>query len=380
MTSVENNMKRLLIINPGSTSTKVAVFHDAEERQTRIINHTSAELQKYNSIIDQLPFRIKTIRRFLREKGFEPDSFDAFVGRGGLLRPIPGGTYRINQPMVDDLRSCRYGSHASNLGALIAYQFATEVLRPAFVVDPVVVDELDPVARITGLPDIEKRSIFHALNQKSVAKRFAGSIGRVYDELTLIVAHMGGGISVGCHRKGRVVEVNNALNGTGPFSPERAGTVQAGQWTERILRKRVPESDAIRMLSGRGGLVAHLGTSDTREVQKRISEGDEQARLVYDAMIYNIAREIGAASIAARGLVDGIILTGGIAHSDYVTGRISEYVRHIAPVHLIPGENEMLALAEGAFRVLSGLEAAQDYNSSEAAGIESNAGLAVSRN
>ena len=380
MTSEETDMKRLLIINPGSTSTKVAVFHDTEEQRTRIISHTSAELQKYNTIIDQLPFRIKAIRRFLREKGLGLDSFDAFVGRGGLLHPIPGGTYKIDPPMVDDLRSCRYGSHASNLGALIAYQFATEGLRPAFIVDPVVVDELDPVARITGLPDIEKRSIFHALNQKSVAKRFAESIGRVYDELTLIVAHMGGGISIGCHRKGRVVEVNNALNGTGPFSPERAGTVQAGQWTELILRKRVPESDALRMLSGRGGLVAHLGTSDTREVQKRIAAGDEHARLVYDAMIYNIAREIGAASIAAKGLVDGIILTGGIAHSDYVTGQIREYVRHIAPVHIIAGENEMLALAEGAFRVLSGLETARVYVLSVEAGIEFHEGLAVSRN
>jgi butyrate kinase len=191
---------------------------------------------------------------------------------------------------------------------------------------------------------------------------------------------MGGGISVGCHRKGRVVEVNNALNGTGPFSPERAGTVQAGQWTELVLRKQVPECDALRMLSGRGGLVAHLGTSDTREVQRRISDGDEHAQLVYDAMIYNIAREIGAASIAARGAVDGILLTGGIANSDYVTGQIREYVRHIAPVHIIAGENEMLALAEGAFRVMSGMETAQEYASGKAAGIESHEGLAVSRN
>jgi butyrate kinase len=373
-------MKRLLIINPGSTSTKVAVFHDTEEQYTRTINHSSEELKKYDTIIDQLPLRMKEIRRFLKEKGVELKSFDAFVGRGGLLRPIPGGTYRIDQPMVDDLRSCRFGSHASNLGGLIAFQLATEMIRPAFIVDPVVVDELDPVARITGLPDMGKRSIFHALNQKSVAKRFAESVGKKYEDLTLIIAHLGGGISVGCHRKGRVVEVNNALNGAGPFSPERTGTVQAAQWTGLVLHKQLTEADATRIIAGRGGLVAHLGTSDTREVQERISKGDEHAKLVYDAMIYNIAREIGAASVAAKGQIDGIILTGGIANSEYVTGQLSDYVRHIAPVHIIPGENEMLALAEGAGRVLNGKEAAQLYDAAGATGVESQEGVAVSRN
>jgi butyrate kinase len=358
---------RILVINPGSTSTRIAVFHDGSEQMSQTVRHTSGELRQFDGIIEQLPLRAGIVRSFLSEQGLSVCDFDAFVGRGGLLRPIPGGTYVVGPAMIEDLRVCRYGSHASNLGALIAYELAIKANRPAFIVDPIVVDELEPIARITGWPEIEKRSIFHALNHKSVAKRFARSIGRPYEELTLIVAHLGGGISVGCHRDGRVIDVNNALDGSGPFSPERSGTMQAGQWSELILGGGISLLAALRMIAGKGGIVAHLGTSDTRAVEKRIAGGDEHARLVYDAMIYQIAREIGAVAIAARGRVDAIILTGGIAHSCYVTDRIREYVQFIGPVHIMPGENEMAALAEGACRVLYGFEAAREYSNPEQA-------------
>jgi butyrate kinase len=358
-------MYRILVINPGSTSTRTAVFHDRSEQLSQTAGHTNKQLRQFTSVIEQLPLRLTIVRSFLREYRLSIYDFDAFVGRGGLLRPIPGGTYAIGPDMIEDLSTCRYGSHASNLGALIAYEFATKANRPAFIVDPIVVDELEPVARITGCPEIEKRSIFHALNQKSVAKRFACSIGRPYEELTLIVAHLGGGISVGCHRNGLVVDVNNALNGSGPFSPERSGTMQAAQWSELILGGGISLPGALRMIAGKGGIVAHLGTSDTREVEKRIAKGDGHARLVYDAMIYHIAREIGAAAVTARGRVDAILLTGGIAHSCYVTERIKEYVQFIGPVHVMPGENEMAALAEGVCHVLYGREPAREYSSPE---------------
>ena len=357
-------MKRILAINPGSTSTKIAVFHDIHEQQAQTVDHASEELQQFTRILDQLPLRMEAVRSFLDVQELATRDFDAFVGRGGLLRPIPGGTYVVSPVMVHDLRTCKYGAHASNLGALIADQLAAESNCPAFIVDPVVVDELEPIARITGRPDIEKRSIFHALNQKAVAKRFALMVGSRYEDLTLIVAHLGGGISIGCHRKGFVVDVNNALDGSGPFSPERAGTIQAGKWTELLLQKDTSLSDALKMISGRGGLVAHLGTSNVLEVEQKIKEGDEHARLIYDAMIYGISREIGAAAVAAEGKVDGIILTGRIAHSQYVTGRIEEYVRFIGHVHVMAGENEMMALAEGAWRVLCGHEVAREYSDS----------------
>lgn len=351
----------ILTINPGSTSTKLAIFEDAKEILTRNLSHAADELAAYAGIIDQYDFRRARIAEFLAENGYAVGRFAAIVGRGGLLKPMASGTYRVNAAIVDDLRQCRYGAHASNLGALLAASLAEEAGCPAFIVDPVVVDELDPVARITGCPAIEKVSIFHALNQKAVAKRYAASQGKAYESLNLIVAHLGGGISVGCHRQGRIVEVNNALDGNGPFSPERAGTLPAGQWAKLIQKEQLAPEAIAKMLAGRGGLVAHLGTNDAREVEKRIAAGDERAKLVYEAMIYQVASHIGAAAIPVRGKVDAILLTGGIAYSEYLTSRISEYVRFIAPVTVLPGEDELLALAEGALRVLRGDEAAREY-------------------
>lgn len=352
---------QILSLNPGSTSTKIAVFRDTEALLTRNLSHSAEELAPFGSVIDQYDFRLAKINEFLAAEGHAITGFDAVVGRGGLLKPMASGTYRVNAAILDDLKNSRHGVHASNLGALLAAELAAEAGCPAFIVDPVVVDELDPVARITGSPAIGKISIFHALNQKAVAKRFAKSQGRAYEALNLIVAHLGGGISVGCHRQGRIVEVNNALDGNGPFSPERAGTLPAGQFARLIAKENLGPDAIAKMLAGRGGLVAHLGTNDAREVEKRIAGGDKQAELVYDAMIYQVACSIGAAAIPVRGKVDAILLTGGIAYSEYLTSRIIDYVRFIAPVTVLPGEDEMLALAEGAFRVLNGEETAREY-------------------
>lgn len=352
---------RVLAINPGSTSTKIAVFEDAAEVFVENLSHSAAEIEEFPTVIDQLEYRFGKIMAFLTAKGLAPRDFAAVVGRGGLLKPMVSGTYLITTAMLHDLKHSHYGAHASNLGAILADRVAREGGCPAYIVDPVVVDELAPVARLTGRPEIEKRSIFHALNQKAVAKRFAKELGRPYEDLNLIVAHLGGGISVGCHAKGRVVEVNNALDGEGPFSPERAGTVQAGQLADQILAHRLSRETIARMLAGRGGLVAHLGTNDAREVERRIDAGDQEAALVYQAMIYNIARYIAAAAVPVCGRVDHIILTGGIAYSRYLTDKLKEYVAFIAPVTVIPGEDELRALAEGACRVLTGEEAAKEY-------------------
>lgn len=351
----------ILAINPGSTSTKIGLFEDQEEIVSRNLSHSAEELKNFTSIIDQFEFRAQKIKEFIAGEKLILSDIKAVVGRGGFLRPIDSGTYAVNEAMKEDLRTGRYGVHASNLGALLAESLAGEAGCEAYIVDPIVVDELDPLARITGRPELRKRSVFHALNQKAVAKRFAQSQGKAYEDLNLIVAHLGGGISVGCHRQGRVVEVNNAVDGAGPFSPERSGTMPAGQFVANVAQRKLGLPEVAKLLAGQGGLVAHLGTNDAREVEKRIDAGDQEARLVYDAMIYNVARYIAAAAIPVKGKVDYIILTGGIAYSKYLTEEIRKYVEFIAPVHISPGEDELQALAEGALRVIRGVEPAKEY-------------------
>lgn len=353
--------ERLLVINPGSTSTKLAIFEGDAVLKTQNLSHDAEELAPCRRIADQLPLRLRIIREFIARQKLTVGDFSAIVGRGGLLKPIPGGTYRVNDKMAADLIAGNYGEHASNLGGVIAKELADEAGIPAFIVDPVVVDELDPVARVTGLPGMTKRSVFHALNQKAVAKRFAAEIGRSYATMNLVVAHLGGGISVGCHRQGRVVEVNNALDGTGPFSPERTGTVQAGQFVRLVQEQGWDAQQVQRVLAGQGGVVAHLQTSDMREVERRIAAGDEGALLIHDAMAYQIAREIAAAAVAVKGCVDYILLTGGIAHSKLLTGKIIEACQFVAPVNVYPGEDELQALAEGAYRILRGAETLGQY-------------------
>lgn len=351
----------ILAINPGSTSTKIAVYQDTNEKFSQSLSHSTEELAGFTAITDQIDYRLDKIKAFLASEGLTAKNFSAVVGRGGLLKPMISGTYTVNNKMLADLKCGQYGAHASNLGAILAEMIAQEAGCPAFIVDPVVVDELDDMARITGLPEIPRRSIFHALNQKAVAKRFAKGKNRSYEELNLIIAHLGGGISVGCHKQGRVVEVNNALDGEGPFSPERAGTMQAGQFAQLIGNTELTKADIAKKLAGKGGLVAHLNTNDAREVEKRLKVGDKEAELVYSAMIYQVARYISAAAVPVCGKVDYIILTGGIAYSEYLTAKLKEYISFIAPVVVIPGENELQALAEGAFRVLSGEEQAKQY-------------------
>lgn len=352
---------KILAINPGSTSTKIGIYEDTVEVLTINLSHSSAEISIFVRVTDQFEYRLNTITDFLTSNNLQPADFSAVVGRGGLLKPVISGTYEINSLMLSDVSSCCYGEHASNLGAMLASMLAEKGDCPSLIVDPVVVDELDPVARISGLPEIPKRSIFHALNQKSVAKIFAKQIARPYHELNLIVAHLGGGISVGCHKNGLVVEVNNALDGDGPFSPERAGTVQAGAFAELISSKKYASTEIPKLIAGKGGLVAHLNTNDARVVEKQIQAGNMSAKLVYEAMIYQIGRYIAAAAVPVKGKVDFIILTGGIAYSEYLTSKLKDYVDFIAPVVVVPGENELQSLAEGAYRVLTGEEKALIY-------------------
>ncbi len=353
---------RLLIINPGSTSTKIAIYEDEAPVHVQTLRHSAEELSRFQRVYDQYPFRRDLILQWMESVGVSPASLDAAAGRGGLLRPISGGTYRVGERMLADLRKGAYGEHASNLGAALAAEIA-EIAggKPAFIVDPVVVDELEPVARISGMPGMPRRSIFHALNQKATARRVARDLGKPYEELNLVVVHLGGGITIGAHRRGRVIDVNNGLDGEGPMSPERAGTLSSVGLVHLSFSWLYTLPEISRMIVGQGGLVAHLGTNDARDVERRIDEGDEQARLVYEAMAYQVAKEVGRAAVALGGKVDRVVLTGGLAHSQMLTSWITERTEWIAPVVLYPGEDELQALAEGVLRVLRGEEEAKDY-------------------
>jgi butyrate kinase len=352
---------KILAINPGSTSTKIAVFDDESSVLEKTIRHSSEELKDFKNIIEQYDFRVKVIENVLKENGFKLEDFDAFVGRGGLLHPIESGTYRVNEAMLEDLKECKYGEHASNLGAIIAYNLATKVNKPAYIVDPVVVDEMEPLARYSGLKGIERKSIWHALNQKAVARRAAKDLHKKYDEVNLIVVHLGGGISVAAHKKGRTVDVNNALNGDGPFAPERAGGLPTISLVDLCMSGKYTYEEMKKLLAGKGGLVSHLGTNNAIEVEERIEKGDEYAKLVYEAMAYQVAKTVGEMAAVLKGEVDAIILTGGLARSKMLTEWIKERTSFIAPVLLYPGEDEMRALAEGALRVLKGEEKEKIY-------------------
>jgi butyrate kinase len=354
---------RLLIINPGSTSTKIAVYEDESEILSANISHSAAELAPFARIVDQKAFRKDLILQALAARDIAPASLTAVVGRGGLLAPIPSGVYRVDDRMLADLYNGVQGEHASNLGGLIADEIARPLGLPAFIVDPVVVDELDDWARLSGVPEIRRRSIFHALNHKYTARLAARALGRPYEELGLIVCHLGGGVTVGAHRRGRVVDVNNGLNGEGPIAPERAGTVPAGDLVALACSGRYAEADLKKMLTGRGGMVAHLGTNDMRETLKRVAAGDAQAGLVFEAMAVTVAKQVGACAAVLRGQVDGIVLTGGLALAKEFVDKITGYIRFLGPVFVFPGENEMAALAESGRRVLRGEEAARTYPS-----------------
>ncbi len=354
---------RILAINPGSTSTKIAVFDDLNEIFTKVLRHRVEELSKFNKIIDQYEFRKNIIVESLKENKIPVNSIDAVVGRGGLLKPIPGGVYKVNNSMINDLKQEILGEHASNLGAFLALSMAkeAEIDNKAFIVDPVVVDELCDLARQSGHPLLPRISIFHALNQKAVARRYARENNKIYENLNLIVVHLGGGITVGAHRYGKVIDVNNGLDGDGPFSPERSGSLPVGSLVKLCFSNRFQLFEIKKMITGKGGLVAYLNTNDAAEIEERINNGDDKAELIYKSMAYQIAKEIGSCATVLKGKVDAILITGGLAYSKILTDWIIERVNFISKVYLYPGEDEMKALAEEVYYALKGEIQIKEY-------------------
>ncbi|ASF39847.1 butyrate kinase [Halobacillus halophilus] len=352
---------RILVINPGSTSTKIGVFDDEDAIFEKTIRHQPEEINQFNKIIDQYEFRKQVILNELDQEGINISKLSAVCGRGGLLRPIEGGTYEVNEAMLEDLKNGYNGEHASNLGGIIANEIAKGLNIGAYIVDPVVVDELQDIARVSGVPEIPRKSIFHALNQKAVARRAARDLETPYKDTRLIVTHMGGGITVGAHANGRVIDVNNGLHGDGPFSPERAGTVPAGDLVSLCFSGQYYRDEVMKKLVGQGGLMAYLDTNDAREVEKMVQHGDRKAKLVYEAMAYQIAKEIGSMSAALEGRVDAIALTGGLAYGKTFVEEISKRIHWIADVLVYPGENELEALNEGTLRILNHEEVPKQY-------------------
>ncbi len=356
------NKELILAINPGSTSTKIAVFQNTKEVFLKNIKHSSEALEAFEKITDQYGFRKQIILEELESASFDVQQIKIIVGRGGLVKPIPSGVYEVNEALMEDLKVGVLGEHASNLGGLIAQDIASSIDgAKAYIADPVVVDELDDIARVSGHPEFERISIFHALNQKAIARTHAKSVSKSYDEMNLVVAHLGGGISVGAHHKSRVIDVNQALDGEGPFSPERTGTLPVGALVDLCFSGKYTKEKIKKMITGKGGLVAYLCTNDAYEVEKRAKAGDKKAQLIQDAMAYQVAKEIGAMSTVLKGEVDAILLTGGIAYGKPFVEAVSERVRHIAPVYVYPGEDEMRALAMNGLMVFNGEEEALTY-------------------
>jgi butyrate kinase len=363
----------VLVINPGSTSTKLALYRGASELFNERLVHNMAELSRFISILDQLEFRKQVIHSLLSgNQEFRSEDLRAVIGRGGLLHPLEGGVYRVNDVMKRDLRSARYGSHASNLGALLADLLAGEYGVEALIADPIVVDEMGPLARYTGLPEIARKSILHALNQKATAKKAAAKLGRVYSECNLIVAHLGGGTSVAIHQKGRITDVNNALDGDGPFSVERAGQLPSGDWLRYILSHSEDPQGLQKKLTGRGGIVAHLGSNDLKRIEEVIAAHLENRQLpsnmdgakcleVVRAMCYQVAKEICSLAAVVGGRIDAVVLTGGMAWNRRIVQEIEQRVSFLGQLLVFPGENEMEALALAAQGALAGTEPILEY-------------------
>lgn len=350
-----------LIINPGSTSTKIGVFEDETLLFEETLRHSTEEIAQYASIVDQKDFRKQIILDLLKSKDFDINSLQVVVGRGGMLKPIPGGTYAVSDDLLEDLKVGKQGQHASNLGGILAREIADSISVPSYIVDPVVVDELMPISRYSGVPELPRTSVFHALNQKAVAKRFAKEQGRAYNTLNLVVVHMGGGVSVGAREQGRVIDVFNALDGDGAFSPERAGAVPSGALIKMCFSGEYTEKEVYKKIVGNGGFNAYVGTNDMRDVEKMVNEGDKNAEEVREAFIMQVAKNIGSMSCVLKGKVDQIIITGGIAYDKVVVSGLKDRVGFIAPITVYPGEDELLALAQGALRVMNGEEEAMTY-------------------
>ncbi len=354
---------RVLAINPGSTSTKIAVFDDTEAVFVKTLRHDPEELDKFGGIIEQYEFRKNLVIEAMKENNVSPDTLEAVVGRGGLVRSVPGGTYEVCQNMLSDLKNPEIWGriHASNLGAFIANSISEELKIPAFIVDPVTVDEFEEIARISGVPEIERKSLFHALNIRYTARLLAAELGLKFEESNIIGIHMGGGISVGAIKQGKVVDVNNALLGMGPFSPQRAGALPIGDVLDLAFSGKYTKKDLINRFTKTAGFMAYLGVDSGIDVADMIDKGDKKAELICEAMCYQIAKETGACATVLEGKVDAIFLTGGLAYNKYVVNGISKRIKFLAPLHIFPGEKEMEALSQGGVRVLKGLEEARKY-------------------
>ncbi|MBN2649670.1 MAG: butyrate kinase [Prolixibacteraceae bacterium] len=356
-------MHQVLAINPGSTSTKFAVYNEKECVFSKTIRHPLEQLLRYKNIVDQFAFRKGVIIEALVEEGIEVDAIKYIIGRGGLTYPLESGVYRVNNLMLEHLREGVMGHHASNLGGMLADYIALQIPNAkAFIADPVVTDEMDEVARFSGHPRFQRQSIFHALNQKATARFHAKKMGKNYTEMRLIIAHLGGGISVGAHKNGRVVDVNNGLDGEGAFSPERSGTLPVGQLIDLCFNGKLSQEQIRRMVVGEGGYVAYLGTNDALEVEKRVEKGDEKAKLVQEALFYQVGKMIGEMAVVLEGKVDGILLTGGLAYDKQLETYIRNRTAFISEVFVYPGEDELEALAMNAFRVANGEIEAREYN------------------
>lgn len=352
-------MKRILAINPGSTSTKVAWYENRKQIFSQGIDHPVEELEKFAHVQDQFAMRKSAIEVLLEGQGLDYHVLDAVVGRGGLLPPVSSGAYRVNEQMVDRLKNRPLVEHASNLGALIAFAFAEELKVPAFIYDSVAVDEMMEIAKISGMPEIRRQSFSHALNARAMAMKTAKELGRPYQELNLIVAHLGGGISITAHQQGRMVDL--VSDDEGSFSPERVGCLPSRSLMKLCYSGKYDQQTMKKKLQGKGGFSAYLDTLDAREVEKMILRGDGKAKLIYEAMAYQISKTIAELSIVFKGDLDGIVITGGIAYSKMITDWIRERVSFLAPIYLQPGEHELESLAFGALRVLEGSEEAKEY-------------------
>jgi butyrate kinase len=351
---------KILICNPGSTSTKIGIFEDENLIFEKTLRHSMDELDGFEKTGDQYDFRMKVIMDAVQEAGVEVSELSGVVGMGGLLKPISGGTYIVNDAMKADLQSGAYGDHASNLGGLIAKAIGDKVGKPAYIVDPVVVDELDNISRYSGHPSIPRRSIFHALNHKATARKYCREVGKNYNEVNLVIVHMGGGISCACHSMGRAIDANNALDGCGPFTPERSGGLPSGQLAALCFSGNHSHPEIKQMIKGKGGMVAYFGTNSMMDLGER-AKNEPEVKEVIDAMILQISKEIASASVSVNGKLDAVLLTGGIAYSEYITSEIAKRVGFIAEVRKYPGEDELAALAQGALRVLRGEEEAKIY-------------------
>lgn len=352
---------RILAINPGSTSTKIGVYEEGRWLLEKTIRYEYEDLKDYTNVVEQKEMRKSFILEALKEENIPLSSLKAIVGRGGIVKPVESGTYVVNDKLFYDLTHGDGTRHASSLGGIIGYELGKELGIQAYIVDPVVVDEMIPIAKITGIKGIQRRSIFHALNSKFIARRLSGELNKEYSQSRLIVAHLGGGISVSAHLEGRVIDVNDASAGEGPFSPERAGTLPTSGVIELCFSGEYTKEEVYNLVMSQSGMLMHLGTKNLQEVEKRIQEGDEYGKLVVEAMAYQVSKQIGAMAAALEGEVEGIALTGGLAYSKTFTELIKKRVEKFAPVYIYPGEDELLAMVEGVLMVLSNKDKAKEY-------------------